>query len=152
MSSLADAFPEEERQRFAAENLVIGTVIKTFVADTNPPKEKRLVIMGESFDHISLATIYINTDLNLKVFPTQELQDLNPEFLAAGRDYLEHDSHVDCTALHIMPKQQLNNIIGTDPGRVLGNLSADDLKQLRDLIKSAKTIKPSLKKTYGLFL
>jgi hypothetical protein len=152
MSSFADAFGDEERARFAADNLVIGAVILTFVADTNPPKEKRLIVVGESYDHVSVATIYINTELNINMFPTKELQDLNPEFIAEGRDYLNHNSHVDCSSLHTIKKDFLAVIVGADPARVLGNVSEDDLKKIRELIKSAKTIKPGLKKTYGLFL
>lgn len=152
MSSLADAFGDEERARFAAENLKIGVVILTYVLDTNPPKEKRLIVVGESYDHVSVATIYINSELNINVFPTRELQDLNPEFTAEGRDYLNHNSHVDCSNLHILKKDFLLNILQTEPKRMLGDVSDDDLKQIRSLIKSAKTIKPSLKKTYGLFL
>ncbi|HEY8780290.1 MAG TPA: hypothetical protein VIM16_01645 [Mucilaginibacter sp.] len=152
MNLFADAFGDDERARFAADNLVIGAVILTYVADTNPPKEKRLIVVGESYDHISVATIYINTELNFNVFPTKELQDLNPEFVAEGRDYLDHNSHVDCSSLHALNKDFLSGIIRADPSRVLGNVSEDDLKQIRGLIKSAKTIKPALKKTYGLFL
>ena len=152
MSSIAEAFGDGERARFAADNLVIGVVILTYVADTNPPKEKRLIIVGESYDHFSVAAIYINTGLNINVFPTKELQSLNPKFTAKGRGYLNHDSHVDCSGLHPLNKAFLLSIIAADPGRVLGNVSEDDLHQIRGLIKSAKTIKPGLKKTYGLFL
>ena len=152
MSSFAEAFGNEERARFAADNLVIGAVILTYVVDTNPPKEKRLIVVGESYDHVSVAAVYINTELNVNVFPTKELQDLNPEFIAEGRNFLNHNSHVDCSSLHALKKDFLAAIIGADPGRVLGNVSEDDLKKIRGLIKSAKTIKPGLKKTYGLFL
>jgi len=152
MSSLADAFGEEERARFAADNIVTGAVILTYVTDTNPPKEKRLIIAGESYDHVTVATLYINTELNMKVFPTKDLQDLNPEFTAEGRDYLNHDSHIDCSSLHVLRKDFLAGLIAADPGRHLGNISEEDLKMVRGLIKTAKTIKPGLKKTYGLFL
>ncbi|MXV14314.1 hypothetical protein [Hufsiella ginkgonis] len=152
MTSLADAFSNEERARFANDSLAIGVVIKIFVVDTTPPKEKRVIVMGESFDRLLVATVYINTELNENVFPTDELKSLNPQFLSENRDYLAHDSYVDCSNLHPIKKELLANIIAGDPSRVLGNLSGDDLKQLRSVIKSAKTIKPSLKKTFGLFL
>jgi len=152
MNSFADAFGDEERTRFASDNLVIGTVILTYVLDTTPPKEKRLIVVGESYDHISVVTVYINSKLNINVFPTKELQDLNPEFIKEGRDYLDHNSHVDCSSLHVLKKDFLAGIISASPERILGNVSEDDMKEIRSLIKSARTIKPSLKKTYGLFL
>jgi len=152
MSSLADAFPEEERRRFAADNLTIGTVIKAFVSDTRPPKEKRLIIMGMSYDKICVAAVYINTELNANIFPTEELRNLNFFIESINRNYIDHDSYVDCSNLHILRKELLQKIIQSDTNRVLGIVSDDDYKVLRDLIKSAKTIKPSLKKTYGLYL
>lgn len=152
MSSLADNLGDEEHARFALDKLVIGTVIRTYVLDTHPPKEKRLIIVGESYDHISVVTVYINSKLNINVFPTKELQDLNPEFIQEGRSYLDHNSHVDCSSLHVLKKAFLADIIGVSPDRILGNVSEQDMKQIRSLIKSARTIKPSLKKTYGLFL
>ncbi|WP_052017021.1 hypothetical protein [Arcticibacter svalbardensis] len=152
MNTVADAFGEEERARFAADIIVIGVVILVYVADTKPPKEKRLIVVGESYDHVSVATVYINTELNTNVFPTKELQSLNPEFTSDGRVYLKHKSHVDCSSLHVLRKEFLVSIISADPNRALGNVSEDDFKIIRGLIKSARTIKPSLKKTYGLFL
>ncbi|HEY8930453.1 MAG TPA: hypothetical protein VIM55_14730 [Mucilaginibacter sp.] len=152
MSSLADAFPEDKRRRFAADNLAIGTVIKAFVSDTTPPKEKRLIIMGTSYDKVCVATVYINSELNAKIFPTKELRDLNYFIESVDREYIDHDSYIDCSNLHILKREVLQNIIVSNTNRVLGTISEDDYKILRDLIKSAKTIKPSLKKTYGLFL
>lgn len=151
MSSLADAFSNADRERFASDNLVPGAVILVFATDTTPHKEKRLIVVGEAFDHITFACIYINSELNLNVFPTQELHDLNPRFTAEERDYLDHDSHGDCTRLHSYNKADLLLILRNDPSRLLGNLSDDDFIQVKKLISSARTINASLKKTYGLF-
>ena len=37
MSPLGDSFPEGFKNRFAQTNLKVGSVIKAFVTDTNPP-------------------------------------------------------------------------------------------------------------------
>lgn len=58
----------------------------------------------------------------------------------------------NCSSLHVLKKDFLARIINTSPERILGSVSEDDMKRIRSLIKSARTIKPSLKKTYGLFL
>jgi hypothetical protein len=39
----------------------IGTVIKVFLTETKPPKEKRLIVIGESFDKLLLATVFDGT-------------------------------------------------------------------------------------------
>ncbi len=151
MSLLADGFSNAERERFATDNLVPGAVILVFATDTTPHKEKRLIIVGEAYDHITVASIYINSELNMNIFPTKELQDLNPRFTADGRDYLAHDSHVNCSKVHSYKKADLWLILKNDPSRLLGNLSDDDLRQVRKIISSARTIKGSIKKAYGIF-
>jgi hypothetical protein len=152
MSSLSDAFSDKEREEFAKRNLKIGTVIKVFVSDTNPPKEKRLVLVGISYDKVYFASIFLNTEINSKIFSTKALQDLHIELIADQRDYLNHDSFADCSQIQ---KRNANWLLGTiksDPSKVLGILSDDDLKLIISKIKSAPTITPAMKKTFGLYL
>ena len=56
------------------EKVIIGTVIKAFLANTNPPKEKRFIIVGESYDHLFLACVFINSEINENVFRTETLK------------------------------------------------------------------------------
>ncbi|ACU05352.1 hypothetical protein Phep_3157 [Pedobacter heparinus DSM 2366] len=93
--SLSDCFPEQFRQEFAERNLKIGSVIRVMVNDTNPPKEKRFILVGQSYDKLIFATIFINSEINPNIFPTQELRDLNLELLADSRSYLSHDSFAE---------------------------------------------------------
>lgn len=46
---------------------LIGTVLRMMVKGTTPPKVKRFIIVGESADSLTLASVYINTELNMKV-------------------------------------------------------------------------------------
>jgi hypothetical protein len=64
MSLLADAFSDDQKEEFAKRNLKIGSVIKVFVDDTKPPKEKRLVLVGISFDKVFYASIFLNSEVN----------------------------------------------------------------------------------------
>ncbi|WP_316742493.1 hypothetical protein [Pedobacter antarcticus] len=57
--SLSDSFPGNFRQEFAQRNLKIGSVIRLYVRDTNPPKEKRFVLVGQSYDKLIFAAIFI---------------------------------------------------------------------------------------------
>ena len=99
MTSLSDAFPDEERKRFAESSLVAGAVLKVFAYDTKPPKEKQVIIIAiaESADRV--ACVYINSKLNERVFPTEYLKTLKPKLEKTSRDYLSHDSFVDCSQL-----------------------------------------------------
>jgi len=150
--SLSDAFPENYRKDFAQRNLKIGSVIRVYVKDTDPPKEKRFILVGQSYDNLLFATIFINSDINPNVFHTQELKDLNFQLLAMERPYIDHDSYADCSNIQKRNTNWLFDIIGEDPTRVIGEVSESDMTEIRARIKSARTITPAIKKTFGLFL
>jgi hypothetical protein len=150
--SLSDLFSEEFKAGFAERNVTIGSVVKVFVSDTNPPKEKRLILVGASYDKLFFASIFINSEINPNVFYSQELKDLNLELIAKDRDYIDNDSHADCSEIRKRDVEWLYRVVMDDPTRVLGRVSDDDLQQIRIKIKSAKTITAAMKKTFGLFL
>lgn len=68
--SLSDAFPENYRKDFAQRNLKIGSVIRVYVKDTDPPKEKRFILVGQSYDNLLFATIFIINYLTDDSFPS----------------------------------------------------------------------------------
>lgn len=149
--SLSDSFPENFRNEFAQRNLKIGSVIRVYVEDTNPPKEKRFILVGQSFDKLMFATIFINSEINPNVFPNKELRDLNLKLIASERPYLDHDSYADCSNIKKRDASWLLSVIGDDPTKVIGELTEADLGEIRLRIKSARTITPTIKKTFGLF-
>lgn len=150
--SLSDSFPENYRKDFAQKNLKIGSVIRIYVEDTNPPKEKRFILVGQSYDKLLFVSIFINSDINPNVFHTEELKGLNLPLLASERDYLDHDSYADCSNMQKRNVDWLLDIVCEDPSKVIGEISEADLKEIRARIKSARTITPVMKKTFGLYL
>lgn len=150
--SLSNLFPEEFKEDFAKRNIKIGTVIKVFVTDTHPPKEKRLILVGISYDKLLFASVFINSEVNTNVFNSQELLALNLVLEAKDREYLDHNSHVDCSEIKKRDAKWLYQLVLEKPERVLGEVSEIDLQQIKLRIKSAKTISPATKKTFGLYL
>ncbi len=148
---LGDHFPEEFRRQFADHHLQIGTVIRARVADTNPPKIKRFVIVGVSADKLALGTLYINSEINPNIFPTEELKRLHLRLEATGRTYLEHDSYLDCSRIYEKDHEAILEVLKTDTGSVLGQLAPDDLARLKQTVKAARTIAIRVKKKFGLF-
>lgn len=149
---LADQIPSELKTGFAERNLKIGSVIKVFVQDTKPPKEKRLILIGASYDKLYFASVFINSEINPNVFYKKELLDLNYKMDFNGRDFLSHDSFADCSMIKKRDSKWLFDLITAEPERILGVISDEDMEAIRKRIKSARTISPALKKTYGLFL
>lgn len=150
--SFADLIPDELKAGFAERNVKIGSVIKAYVTDTNPPKEKRLVLVGVSFDKLHFASIFINTEINPKIFTSQELINLNYELNAEECDFLDYNSFADCSNLKSRSVSWLHDIVSADPSRILGSVSSDDLKEIRNRIKLAPTISKNNKRDFGLSL
>ncbi len=150
--SLADSFPDEYKNKFAERNIKVGVVVRVHVKDANPPKEKRLILVAQSYDKLLFASIFINSEINPAIFPTQHLRDLNLQLTADDRDYLDHNSYADCSSIQKRTVDWLLEIVSENPSSVIGEVSEGDLNEIRGLIKSAKTIAPSIKKIFGLYL
>ena len=129
----------------------IGTVLRMMVKDTTPPKVKRFIVIGESTDSLTLASVYINTELNMKVNYNLDLQCQHIEFTADGRDYLDHTSFVDCSKLKIIERAELCAIIQNRPAVVIGKLGQQDFEIVRRQVACSTTIKGKIKKRYGFY-
>ncbi len=70
---------------------------------------------------------------------------------AAGRPYLSHDSFADCSKVYEKDFDEILKVLENDASSLLGELSADDLRLVRQTIKTARTISVRVKKKYGLF-
>nr|MBZ1362377.1 hypothetical protein [Dyadobacter fermentans] len=121
------------------------------VKDTTPPKVKRFIIVGESADSLTLASVYINTELNMTVNYNLDLRCQHLEFPADGRDYLDHTSFVDCSKLKIIERAELCAIIQNRPTIVIGKLDQQDFEMVRRQITCSTTIKGKIKKRYGFY-
>lgn len=152
MTPIGDAFPQEFRDGFATRNVKAKVVIKAFVPDTNPPKEKRFILIAEKYDKLVFATVFINTEINLNIFKDEETKKLHLPFDNSTRDYLSHPSFVDCSQLVFRDKAWLEQILAEDSSRLIGEISDNDFDLIKKTIKSAKTISISHKKNFGLYL
>lgn len=150
--SLGDSFPEDFRQEFACRSLETGSVLRLFVRDTNPPKIKRFIIVGRSLDGICLATVYINTHVNHRVNWSPELKAMQILLEAHRREYLEHDSYVDCSKLIVRKVSEIKEILSRKPETIIGKLNLQEINIIKQSIMDSKTIKGKDKKKFSLFL
>jgi hypothetical protein len=144
---LGDSFSKDYKETFCNNHLIPGAVLRFFSRHTKPPKEKLCVVVAITKDSVSLALNYINTKppLNPHLQPWQL-------FLAhRGREeYLNHDSYLDCAQLYEENLGTVRKLLLEDIGIYKGQLLREDFKKVRNLVASAKTITPELKKKYGL--
>jgi hypothetical protein len=149
--NLGDHFPKENSNEYVERNFKVGTVIKLFVHDTTPPKEKRFIIIGFTEDKLTLASLYINSELNKNINWSQEQQALQLELTPEDRDYLTTHSYVDCSKFIPRDALEIKENLLKRPEAILGNVSKSDLETIFNYLKGAPTINGKFKKRYGIF-
>lgn len=149
MSFLSDAFPDEYKKQFAERSLTIGTVLRMFVEDTNPPKHKFFIVIGFTEEQVGLGVVYINSVINPNRFSTKELQELNLPLIADERKLVDRDCWIDCSKIFEKATDVIYEKIEKNPESVRGELSPDELKQVQIKLMSARTISPKTKKRFG---
>lgn len=148
--NLSDYFPDSFNAT-PTYILEVGSVLRMMVKETDPPKIKRFIIVGESGDHITLAATYINTELNLNVNWNLDLRSQHIKFEAEGRGYLEHDSYIDCSKLIFWTLGELQEIVKNRPSVLIGKVNDDDFDLIRNQIIHSPTIKGKIKNKYGFY-
>lgn len=149
--NLGDLFPDEWKQDYTERNLSVGTVVKLHVKDTNPPKEKRFVIVGFTQDNKVIATLYYNSEINQNVNWSKELIDQHLHFERDSRDYLDKDCYLDCSNLIIKDYDQIKIAVTKKPEAILGELNESDWTTIKNTIIESPTIKGKYKKRYGFY-
>lgn len=133
------------------DKLEIGSIIFEKVFDTKPPKDKYYIVTGFTADTTILCTVYINTTININLFPTPRLKNLHVPISATDNPFLKYDSFVDCSNLHQKATNMVMSVINNGTGRYgyVSNVSAATLIEIMDTIKNAHTIPPITKKKFG---
>jgi hypothetical protein len=147
---LGDFFPDDLQNARFNSKIEVGSVLKYFVEDTTPPKYKRMIVIGITQDKITVATLYINSELNINVFKNKRMQALQIPIKKENRAYLEHDSYVDCSFLHIKQVGKLEEEFKSHRLESLGKISTEDLDLIKGTLISASTISIQQKKEFGL--
>lgn len=134
---------------FSFAQLPIGTVIRTHVVDTNPPKVKRFVIVG--YYQGDAITIYFNSDINEFHNYSLELKNLHIPFDNEGRSYISHYCYCDCSILIKRNNVDLHAAVAANPSIVIGCLSDSDLTNVKATLAGSPNLKGGFKKKYGFY-
>ena len=151
LPNIGAILPFELREQLAKQNFKIGSVFRFHCNKAN--KEKRLILVGVKYDKILVAFVHINTELNNNVFNTPALKLENiPIFKDENRNYIDHDSFINCSDLVVRDKDEIYNLLLHNPSIHLGNLSENDNKIVRTAICNSKVLRRDRKKDFGLFI
>jgi hypothetical protein len=148
--SLSDYFPEEIQNNYKERALKVGAVLKLFVSDTNPPKEKRFIVVGFTEDKLSLASLYINSEINTNINWSQEKQSLQLEFIPDNREYLDWTSFIDCSEFILRETNEIQKAIEKRPEAIIGEINDADLELIITTVRHSTTINGKYKKRYGI--
>lgn len=140
---IGDLFPKEHKDQQARTMLVKGAVLRGYVPDIRNPKVKRLIIVGAKTKDGKVGKIYINT--NQQASHSQILLENND-----GREYLAHDTYVDCSEVYEEDYEEMVAALSKDFDRYLGNVSDKDMDLIEATIRACKTISPNKKKRFGI--
>jgi hypothetical protein len=150
MSSFGSLFPDSVREDFSSRMIQPGSVFRIPVTNTTPPKTKRLVILAISGDKACAGCLFLNSQINPNVFSTARLRGLHLPLEADGREYLDHNSYLDCSDIKDMDLNGLKEIISRDPSQHIGKLNDTDLQTAKEKLKNAPTISKKQKEKYAL--
>jgi len=149
MTDLSDFFPQSYRDDFAERNIQKGSIIRVFVRDTRPPKIKRFIVVGFSQDKVLLGTVFINSEINPKIFTTEELRSLHISIDAANNDFIDHDSFIDCSSIIERSYDEIKQLLSKDTECLKGIVSETTMKVISETISNAKTISAKQKRKFG---
>lgn len=149
--SLFDFLSDEGKKEFIIDKIKIGSVIKIHVEFTNPPKSKRLVVIGKSADELLLGVICFNSENNQQVNRNSNYNNLQIPFNAAKhQDILKHDSYLDCARLYNILYDDTVKLLSDSFHDVLGEIPESEMNFVLAKLASSKTISPKEKKMFGL--
>ena len=136
--NLGQSFSEAEKAKYVERNLRPSVVVKLFCQFTNPPKEKRLVIVGIQSE---LLLFVINSNIprfyeNKPHLKSQQIKLDNQQEI-----YLDPDSWLDCSEVSKdFSLEEVKEILLNDNSRILGKLSNNVISQIMDVVSESETL------------
>lgn len=130
--------------------IVPGMVFLTWDIHTTPPKEKIHIIVAINSEEAMIATVRINSKLNINVYRDLDSQLHCISLKANDCDFLNHNSVVDCNIITKYPLKKISQLLSKETNRIKGAISEDLLKDIKLRLASARGITPNDKAKFGL--
>lgn len=154
MGSFSELIPEDIFKNTFKQELIVGKIIHRFEYDMKRPDYKFSIIVGryEDEEEITVARVFINTNINLNVINTDELKRLQVDILKRDYAFLSNEhSFIDCSKIKEIDCLELEQDYISSPVNFFkDNVSEGLFQRILVCLKNSKIIKPYLKKKYGL--
>lgn len=86
----------------------------------------------------------------MNIHHAEALRNLQLEFTADGKEYLDRNSFLDCSKIYELMAGSLLKKMVDDIGSDLGEMAEADLIKVFERLKNAKTIPAKIKRRYGI--
>ena len=131
-------------------SIEIGTVIRSFVDDTKPPKFKYWVVVGMSGDDVDLATVYVNTFPNQFILRSPVLANAQYPLRPDSRRIFKHDCYADCSTIKRKNAEAIQSLLESVEDCVCGVLYPEEVDGMLKLMRETPNISDRDKKRFGL--
>lgn len=149
MNSLSNAFPQNLQVDSMRRLVDKGTVLRMNFDSIDHPK--LFIIVGETEDNLTLAVVYINSDINPIHRGTPELIELQKEIDPEDYNFLHHKSYIDCAELITREKSEIQDLLIADNKCYKGSLNDEQMEGLNQMIIGSTSIKGKHKKKFGFY-
>lgn len=151
MGSLGDFFPEDERLAHSARALVVGTLVRSPVLDTTPPKYKFWIVVGFADGGTEeMGIVYLNTTPNAFLTRNPVLAGLQIPICHDARNLVDYDCYADCTEIRRKDVAAIRQQLADEPAYVRGHLSGPELALVLNALRTSPRISPRDKRRFGL--
>jgi|GEM_PF-3892016 hypothetical protein len=139
---LGDLFPEEFRVDYAGRSLSPKSIVIIDVPEFNLDYDKMMVLITSSIDNTHMACVSINTSPSPR----------NNHVIIACADYefLEYDSHMNCTNITPVNIEWLRDILSREPERIKGEISDTQHAEILQRLSASTNIAPVTKRRFNL--
>lgn len=144
----------EERENQINQALVVGSVFKMTlskeegVTPKNPgdvTRDKLFVVIGFDEDKI-IGALLINSRVNRNL--PDSLKDLQYPISVADYDFLDHNSHVDCSSIKPIRINKFKEQF--DWKNSFSPIKEEDLELIIGAVKESPSVTPKILKRFGL--
>lgn len=139
--SLGDEFPNELREKSAKRNIKQGVVLRCEVGwfRDKSNRIKRFVIIGVSEESEEVGCLCINSNINEDCIP-ERLRKYHHKLEEQGREYLDHNSYINCSEIYTKNYNELKNKLAAEPEVKIGEMSEEDKIDIISIVRNAITI------------
>jgi len=142
MITFGEFLPEEQRLSFIERHLVPGQILYILTKFPQIQKNKYLLIVC---DNGSVASFVINSKIHKFKAKNENLRDCQVCIKNSDYNFLDRDSYVDCTKVHIVERENIVTQILNDTSRVKGPIDVTTKEQIVKAVNKARTLTPEQK-------